>query len=493
MEMGKDIIAIAPDGTPTAFQLKATGNAKVSKDLWRTVLHPQVEELVTQAIDHPSVDKKKQHHPVLVINGEIEEEAQVAIRQYNQGLSKRKIGKKGRLEVIVRGQLLKMFLELGANLVPSELEDEKTLLELYLMEGNATFPKKNFSGLLESILPLTDTNTKKPDQVRSITAAAIITALSLSSFSKAENHLACFEAWTLFSCYVLCLAEKKKMKKKDWEPALKIGLQAMRASLERLSEEVTTTTRLVTGDTLSDIPFYRIRITHLCGLMSLLALWPTSEIRGNLKVELFVLDNLSKMLLWGEYAVPQFLATYFFLERIDATMKPTAFLAIILNGIAKMGNREEGCRLAGPEVDPEEFVLDTLIRREEERRHTYNRGSYTLEGLLHLFVRHNMKQQTKNLWPEISHVHRKTFTPEDITDYYRWHIKKGHDHSLYPEPTQSWGKLKAEAEEHNGDAIPTLLKQYPYLYLAFLMVCPHRFSARGVRWLDTELKRKHSL
>lgn len=487
MEMGKDIIAIAPDGTPTAFQLKATGNTKVSKTVWRTELLPQVEELVTQAIDHPSVDTKKQHHPVLVINGEIEEETQAAIQQYNQGLSKRKIGKKGRLEVIVRGQLLKMFLELGANLVPSELEDEKTLLELYLMKGNESFPKKQFAGLLESILPLTDKSIKGPEQVRSITAAAIITALSLSSFSQAGNHLACFEAWTLYCSYILCLAEKRKMKEKDWEPAIRIGLQAMRTNLENLSEEVSNDRRLVAGDTLTDIPFYRIRIAHLCGLMSLLALWPQSETQNNSKEKRFVLDNLSKMLLWGEYAVPQFLATYFFLVRIDATLKPTAFLEVVLKGIAAMGNRDEGCQLAGPEVGPEEFVLDTLIRKEDERRHTYNRGSYTTEGLLHLFVRHNMKQQMKTLWPKICLVHRKTFTPEDISDYYRWHVEKGHDHSQYPEPTQSWRKLKVEADEHNGDAIPRLFKQYPYLYLAFLMVCPHRFSANGVRWLDSRV------
>jgi hypothetical protein len=121
MEMGKDIIAISPEGVPSAFQLKAMGTEKVSKGLWRRDLVPQVNELVSQAINHPSVDPNVAHHPVLVINGELEEEVQIAIRQYNDGLRQRKVPRVGRLEVVVRGQLLKQFLRLGDNLIPSEL------------------------------------------------------------------------------------------------------------------------------------------------------------------------------------------------------------------------------------------------------------------------------------------------------------------------------------------------------------------------------------
>ena len=40
MEMGKDIITIAPDGTPCAFQLK-TGNISLAK--WRDEVSPQID------------------------------------------------------------------------------------------------------------------------------------------------------------------------------------------------------------------------------------------------------------------------------------------------------------------------------------------------------------------------------------------------------------------------------------------------------------------
>lgn len=492
MEMGKDIIAIAPDGTPTAFQLKATGNKKISKDDWRRELLPQIEELVTQSIDHPAIDSKKPHHPILVINGEIEEEAQNAIRQYNESLRRaRKIPKVGRLEVKVRGQVLKMFLELDKNLLPSELKDEKSLLELYLMEGNEVFPKGKFAGILESLLPLTDSKTKGPAQVRAMTAAAIVTALALSSFSKESNHVAAFEAWTIFCCHILCLAEKRRLPKKQWEPVFRLGCQAIQESLEGLSDELSSTTRYVVGDPIADVPFYRIRITHLVGLMALLGLWSEDYGRDNENEKRFVSEHLSTMFLWGEYAVPQFLASYFLLSRFDATLKSAGLLGSILVGIAKLtndGHARHG--LPGPEVEPEEFVLDTLIRGESERKNTHHRGSFTIEGLLHLYVRHNLKQTMKTLWPSISMVQQKSFKPSDNADYYRWRVENGHEHSVFPRPMQSWAALRRDAEEHNGQDLPELIKKYPMFYLAFLIVCPHRFSASGVRWLDKTLQNR---
>ena len=72
--MGKDIITIAPDGTPCAFQLKA-GNISLAK--WRTEVSPQIDDLVVGQINHPSVDNSKHHRSYLVTNGNIVEEVVV--------------------------------------------------------------------------------------------------------------------------------------------------------------------------------------------------------------------------------------------------------------------------------------------------------------------------------------------------------------------------------------------------------------------------------
>ena len=52
MEMGKDIITIAPDGIPCVFQLKA-GDISLSR--WNNEISGQTNQLVAVKIEHPSV------------------------------------------------------------------------------------------------------------------------------------------------------------------------------------------------------------------------------------------------------------------------------------------------------------------------------------------------------------------------------------------------------------------------------------------------------
>src|SRR5438067_1415359 len=74
MEAGKDILAIAPDGVPCAYQLKGVDGGKLSLTKWREELYGQVLSLVNGKIVHPSVPEHSHHRSYLVINGELEEE-----------------------------------------------------------------------------------------------------------------------------------------------------------------------------------------------------------------------------------------------------------------------------------------------------------------------------------------------------------------------------------------------------------------------------------
>ena len=102
MELGKDIITIAPDGTPCAFQLKASD---ISLAKWRNELSSQTLDLVNLKINHPSVDSSKHHRSYLVTNGKIHEEVSRAIDDRN-----RTWDSQGQpylhLKTVVRGQLV---------------------------------------------------------------------------------------------------------------------------------------------------------------------------------------------------------------------------------------------------------------------------------------------------------------------------------------------------------------------------------------------------
>jgi len=74
MEGGKDILTLAPDGTPCAYQLKGAPTGKIKLSHWRSEIQTQALSLVTGKLVHPSVRGGKHHRSYLVTNGEFEEE-----------------------------------------------------------------------------------------------------------------------------------------------------------------------------------------------------------------------------------------------------------------------------------------------------------------------------------------------------------------------------------------------------------------------------------
>jgi hypothetical protein len=78
IEFGKDVISIAPDGTPCAFQLKGNPGGRLTLGQLREI-KPQLLELVTQPIVHPGVPEAARHRCYLVTNGEADERNYVGL------------------------------------------------------------------------------------------------------------------------------------------------------------------------------------------------------------------------------------------------------------------------------------------------------------------------------------------------------------------------------------------------------------------------------
>lgn len=133
MEMGKDIIAIDPQGVPCAFQLKSSPSKRITLTQWRDEISPQVHDLMLSKIVHPSFPSSTHHRSYLVTNRDLDEEVARAIDDLNRGWEDRG-HPEIRLETIVRGQLLKMALDQTSALWPTKLSDVKLLLELFIMD-----------------------------------------------------------------------------------------------------------------------------------------------------------------------------------------------------------------------------------------------------------------------------------------------------------------------------------------------------------------------
>lgn len=498
MEMGKDIITIAPDGTPCAFQLKA-GN--ISFDKWKTKVSPQIEDLVVGQINHPSVDNSVHHRSYLVTNGNIAEEVSRAIDDRNRTWESQSQPYL-HLDTVVRGQLIEKAKRLGTDLWPSELTDIKTLLEMFLESGRGVLPKGKLASLFESTFPLKPLdNGKDPSKEhckRSIASAAILCAIATSSFSNENNHVAEIEAWMMYLSYVFALAEKWELPAKAYKGEFEIATRSIYNSLANLCDEIREQGHLVEGDPLADSYVYKVRVTWLLGLMSIYALWRRSDEVPKDETDDFLREfckaQRHQLVLWGEAAIPQILAFFWYFRKINSTPKPDFLLSELIASICKL-NRPRGntfLAIANPYYEAEDILSHILspILGPTERPLTYDfRGkSYALEGLVHLFVRRNWKQHMKRLWPGVTRISNASFEPENFSDFYRWRNQEGTNKIVVPKRTQEWGDLKALALESAGTNIPPSIKDYPILLLLFLCVYPHRMNAEILRWLDTQMQ-----
>ena len=493
MEMGKDIITIAPDRTPCAFQLKA-GNISLAK--WRTEVSPQIEDLVVGKINHPSVDNSKHHRSYLVTNGNIAEEVTRAIDDRNRTWENQNQPYL-HLQTIVRGELLGKAKTLGTDLWPSELTDIKTLLEMFLENGKGVLPKEKLASLFESAFRFDNEIAPSENHCRrTIASTALLCAIATSSFTNENNHVAEIEAWMLYIAYVFALVEKWKLSGNTYKGELEIATQSLYNSLANLCDEIKKREEFIEGDILADSYIYKVRITWLLGLMGIYALsrrrdeTPKNEVDDFLRE--FCKEQRHHLELWGEVAVPQFLAFFWYFRKIDATPEPDVLLRCLISSICKLNHPNSKVFLANPYYEAEDILphlfTPILGPAADPLEETFIGNSYALEGLVHLFVRRNWKQTMKCLWPGVTKLDFVSFEPEDFCEFYRWRSEKGINKIASPKRTQDWEKLKALSFESEGDCIPSTIKNDPILLLLFLCVYPHRMNAEIMRWLDTQMK-----
>ena len=492
MEMGKDIITIAPDGTPCAFQLKA-GNISLSK--WTKEISGQTNQLVAVKIEHPSAICDRHHRSYLVTNGNIAEEVSHAIEGRNrtwesQGQSY------FHLKTIVRGELLEKAKKLGTDLWPTEFNEIKIILEMFLESGRGVLPKAKLAALFESILPIKPhDNEEKPSNsqcTRCVASTAILCAMAISSFSREKNHAAEIEAWMLYISYVLALAERWQLPAKAYNGEIGIASESIYHALANLCDEIQERMYLVEGDLLTDSYVHRVRVTWLLALMSIYGMWrgekgePKENVDNFLRE--FAQENLNQPYVFGEAAIPQLLAFVWYFRKISPTEAPDVLLKRLISLICKRNGPKGEIPLANPYYEAEKILPHILGIADAPLRDSFKGESYSLEGLVHLYVRRNWKQSMKLLWPRITKLAYVSFEPTTEWAFFRWRNEEGRHKIVHPKTTQEWEELKELSFESEGKNIPPSMKNYPILLLLFLCVYPHRMNAEILRWLDTKME-----
>ncbi|MEZ6032323.1 MAG: hypothetical protein R3C17_04465 [Planctomycetaceae bacterium] len=303
----------------------------------------------------------------------------------------------------------------------------------------------------------------KGEVIRRIASGGLLTAIALSNFSKADNHWAEICGWTLFASGALAVAERKQLSDAEFQRSIDLACRFIMSSLQRLCDELKARTTLLEGNCFYDAPYrvLNVRITYLCGLMAWFWLWRRQE--GILKdatdnfIISFVRDNKIKPYLWGEGAVPFFLAVFYLLRMTDATKNPDEFLASMLRQVVRQNPSRSPIPLAQPFISAEEVLARNFGVSDEVMPLGAQGSSYTAETLLHCLVRRNRKQSVALLWPEFSKICSQEFIPDTGWELLRWrNLESGAISTKCHPPREKLGRLKTgiERNQHRSSRPP---------------------------------------
>jgi len=489
MELGKDIISIAPGGKVHAYQLKTAPRGRLSLREWRAGLQQQAFDLVTSAVRHPSITSKRHHRSFFVINGEIDEEVAEDISRQNEAWARNQLPAY-RLETIVRGELAGMATKLQAAFWPEELADVNALLELYLDSGRGQLPKEKVARLLEATTLAEATVPRgNAECLRQLSSAGVLCALSMTRFSHAENHLAEIEGWSCYLAVVMGAALKYKLPERPWRSSVDLASTIVAGLLEDLVRDVEAHPKMVVGNPLSDHPMRAVRLTHLVAMFSALWLW-----RRSLTLPVEALDEFirefctahrTELFLWGEAAAPQLLAAYWGLRSMAPQVRPDEMVLAHMDWIIRVNGRNGPGRLLSPYYNAEEAYGRLFGFEEEGLVESFRCRSHSLESFLAIVTRENLKQAVRLRWRDISHIMFAHFQTAKPWQEALWrNAKRGKLVLRMPKERQSWNELRQLYDFTEKSAVARLVIQFPIQWLLVLMVYPHRLRAATTVALD---------
>jgi hypothetical protein len=481
-EQGKDLISIGADKRVYAYQLKG-GN--ITDHRWTTEVWPEIEKLRGLPVVHPSIARGTRHTSLLVTNGTIEDTVRRMITDLNNTT-----WKKAPLKTVVRGELLRDFLDASASFVPKELADYRAFLDLFFSDGRAFVDDEKLSALLEDVLDLGNRAASSEARKRNIAAAILSASYAITNAAAEKNHIACIYALARVTGYVFALIERYRMPKKYWRDSLRLLLDTIDAHGQELESEM-----LAGGyDNLcrdiwdgSVALFRRHAAFDVLTAHKLSQLLRHDERWASLDLQKLLAWNQKGQILWGEAAAYSMVLRFWLLhatlpaeERLfDLVAGPLA--AIVEANAPDLGNDAFFSPYYGIETAVQ-FATGTLTAPigESFRGHSYSSGS-----LVDLLARYNRRHTLEQLWRQVSRVAHVEYQPAAKWECFRRRGQSGRELGDLPKQRKSWAELQHEAAIVDEAVIPKALLAHPEFLPFFMLAYPHHVTRNLVRHFDT--------
>jgi hypothetical protein len=213
------------------------------------------------------------------------------------------VWEKGMLQTKIQAGFDRLIL----NLLPSV----RDFLQMVLADGAGLAAKADISKFLErSVSQFGRRSTE--GQLRRCCAELVLLGAHLASpYQRANNFISEIEVWTLVGSQLVLVGCESKRAWKVARQSLALVEVAIWTAMKGLLAEIPSRKNYVQGSALVDAFVYRERITHVAGYLAAAYLWGRhfgEALDAGTALMEFWRVNQNQMLLWGEAAIPSFLA-----------------------------------------------------------------------------------------------------------------------------------------------------------------------------------------
>jgi hypothetical protein len=494
-EHGKDVIARDQSGQLYAYQLK---EGDITLNDWRT-MRGEVEELVRlpASTTLPTLTTTETHTPVLVTNGELRGDAAASIRAFAEQWQRHGAQL---LQVIQKHELLNQFIRAHGNYLPTDLQDFRKFVELYVSNPWDRLPRKEFTEFLTKLISPSVASGRGKKTKRAIESMMLIGSYVIEAYERVNNHVAVAEGWTIIACNIFQIVEREHLPAKSYEQSLNLVWLGISRSLQKLRAELLARKHFVEPNIiLGETDLIRgVRTLITLGWVaadSLIREQVVGSDATNAEMLKLIKQVLPTLVVTGEADWPSIMCISIFLEKglgsnfSDGLLQSWVRTVIMLN----KSQKDENAGLPPPYWLQEEVVSLRYGLLPPYKKEHFTGHSYTIQSALDMLVRRMCRQFVSTNWKSASRLSFCDYVPDAKSDWFAWRTEKGDLQMTIAQQPASWSQWSTNTAEVSAQTVPAVLLRHPHWILPFVLTYPHRLNRSMSAVIDSIVGERASL
>ncbi|MBL9183176.1 MAG: hypothetical protein JNN17_13645 [Verrucomicrobiaceae bacterium] len=482
IELGKDVLAISPQGDVCAYQLKSgdVSLADVTKHI------EQLQMLVATHPVHPGLPSTFVYRVFFVTTGDFKDPAIALIKELN---AKWRMHRWPEVQTIGGRDLVTDLIAMSSDFWPTEAPDMRAFLELHLARGRGDLDIGKLARLLRQIV---EGKGSARDVERRSAAANIFCSYALGGFYATDDHWSIFQGWTVCASTIGYMGESFEVPKDSWMPSFTLAKEGAMNALRLLSEEALCDGAFIVQDREID-QYTRVRNTTALAATAAYMLIAADRVTAANRFKPLALIaqfiERDRLVFWGEGAFSQFAMLIWFLESFGLQEPASILLQTLLSTVVSSNAPGSLNPLSDPYSNADECLVN-MIKAVENNQPSPRRKSvysYSLLPIVTLLARRDLRSVLEDHWKAVSQVRITWFRPEKPAGMLLWRCESGSEQDGGFDQPQSWDELRKYACRDDRERLPSLLRDDFEFGLMFMLAFPHRISVSLTKLLDEKL------